>query len=72
MQDFITGVALLQEAARMVPDLAGIHEGYRASLAPTAELMERLRQPFHVPGRVIAPIRRPRHRDCQSEKPVVS
>lgn len=50
VQDFLTGVALLQEAAIAMPEIAKTRAAARAALEPSHEQIARLHMPFYIRG----------------------
>jgi hypothetical protein len=46
--DFLTGVALLQEAAHLMPELERLRAEHHAAYGPRAEQMERLRRGYAI------------------------
>jgi hypothetical protein len=53
--DFLTGVALLQEAARLLPELEWVRAEHHTAYGPRADQIERLRQGYALDPQQVTP-----------------
>jgi endoglucanase len=53
--DFLTGVALLQEAARLLPELERVRAEHHTAYGPRADQIERLRQGYALDPQQVTP-----------------